>query len=117
MQKEKAPNTAATVQGARKMEYIQGENTTKSPAGQGLFQAASALDDLGTQLSVALGLLNLVADSLELAPHPEGSRMVLADTLTMYTDSLWVLFRFLEGLQGEAKAQADHFYQERRRVP
>lgn len=28
MQKEKAPNTAATVQGASKIEHIQGENTT-----------------------------------------------------------------------------------------
>lgn len=117
MQKEKAPSTAATMQGARKMEHIQGENTTKSPAGQGLFQAASALDDLGTQLSVALGLLNLVTDSLELASHPKDTHLIPANSLTMYTDSLWVLFRFLEGLQGEAKAQADHFYQERRRVP
>ena len=117
MQKEKAPNTAATVQGARKMEHIQGENTTKSPAGQGLFQAASALDDLGTQLSVALGLLNLVADSLELAPHPEGSRMVLADTLTMYTDSLWVLADHLRTAKEAVQKDTARLYQERRRVP
>lgn len=115
MQKEKAPSTAATMQGAY-IEQNHKENTTKSLAGQGLFQAASALDDLGTQLSTALGLLNLVTDSMELASHPEGSRIVPTDTLAVYTDSLWVLFRFLEGLQGEAKAQAERFYQERRRA-
>lgn len=81
--------------------------------GQNLRACSQIADDNIPSLEAA----NRLADSLELAPHPEGSRMVLADTLTMYTDSLWVLFRFLEGLQGEAKAQADHFYQERRRVP
>ena len=114
-EKKKAPLEAATSKSAN-VEHIQGQDTTKSPAGQGLFQAASALDDLGTQLSTALGLLNLVTDSMELASHPEGSRIVPADTLAVYTDSLWVLFRFLEGLQGEAKAQAERFYQERRRA-
>lgn len=49
MQKEKAPSTAATMQGAY-IEQNHKENTTKSPAGQGLLQAATALECLGIEL-------------------------------------------------------------------
>lgn len=42
-EKKKAPLEAATSKSA-KMEHIQQENTTKTPAGQGLFQAAAETD-------------------------------------------------------------------------
>lgn len=113
--KKKAPLEAATSKSA-KTEHIQTKYTTKEPRGQALFEAASALDDLGTQLSAALGLLNLVTESMEPDGRPEGSRLIPADILTTYADSLWVLFRYLEGLQMEAKAQAERFYQEGRRA-
>ncbi|MFR5134763.1 MAG: hypothetical protein ACLTEG_06660 [Acutalibacter sp.] len=42
-EKKKAPLEAATSKSA-KMEHIQLEDTTKTPAGQGLFQAAAETD-------------------------------------------------------------------------
>lgn len=42
-EKKKAPLEAATSKSA-KMEHIQRQNTTKTPAGQGLFQAAAETD-------------------------------------------------------------------------
>ena len=42
-EKKKAPLEAATSKSAN-VEHIQGQDTTKTPAGQGLFQAAAETD-------------------------------------------------------------------------
>ena len=113
MQKEKAPSTAATMQGASKIEHNQIKDTTKSPAGQGFVLAVTSLEAASLGLTMAESLCTLLTQGM----GEETSGPMQPQRVGMFSDSLWVLFRFLEGLQGEAKAQADHFYQERRRVP
>lgn len=110
--KKKAPLEAATSKSAN-VEHIQGENTTKSGDWQGFVLAVTSLEAASLGLTMAESLCTLLTQGM----GEETSGPMQPQRVGMFSDSLWVLFRFLEGLQGEAKAQADHFYQERRRVP
>lgn len=111
--KKKAPSTAATMQGASKIEHNQEQDSTKSGDWQGFSLATTSLEAASLGLTMAESLCTLLAQGM----GEETGGPMQPERVGMYADSLWVLFRFLEGLQGEAKAQADHFYQERRRVP
>ena len=110
--KKEAPLEAATSKSA-KTKHNQIKDTTKSPAGQGFVLAVTSLEAASLGLTMAESLCTLLAQGM----GEETSGPMQPERVGMFSDSLWVLFRFLEGLQGEAKAQADHFYQERRRVP
>jgi hypothetical protein len=113
MQKEKAPNTAATVQGARKMEYIQGENTTKSPAGQGFVLAVTSLEAASLGLTMAESLCTLLAQGM----GEETSGPMQPERVGMYSDSLWVLADHLRTAKEAVQQDTARLYQERRRVP
>lgn len=102
MQKEKAPGTAATVQGASKIEHIQGQDTTKTPEGQGLFQAASALECLGIELGQTRQLVGLLVENLE----QEGTDTMQPERVKVYSDCLWVLFDRLRTLEDVANSEA-----------
>ena len=103
MQKEKAPSTAATMQGAIK-EHIQNKITTEPPKKQGDFSPAVVLDDVGTRLGMATSLLAIIAESLEdEAPSGFGPALALRNRAEYYTDSLWILREFLLDIQREAK--------------
>ena len=112
MQKEKAPSTAATMQGAY-IEQNHKENTTKSPAGQGLFQAATALECLGIELGQTRQLVGLLVENLE----QEGTDTMQPERVGMYSDSLWVLADHLRTAKEAVQQDTARLYQERRRVP
>ena len=105
MQKEKAPSTAATMQGAY-IEQNHKENTTKSPAGQGLFQAATALECLGIELGQTRQLVGLLVENLE----QEGTDTMQPERVKVYSDCLWVLFDRLRTQEDVAQSEAAHTY-------
>lgn len=103
MQKEKAPSTAATMQGAIK-EHIQNKITTEPHKKQGDFSPAVVLDDVGTRLGMAISLCGLLEEGLEdEIPSDSGLALFLKDRVKYYTDSLWILREFLLDIQREAK--------------
>lgn len=104
--KKKAPSTAATMQGASKIEHIQGQDTTKTPAGQGLFQAATALECLGIELGQTRQLVGLLVENLE----QEGTDTMQPERVKVYSDCLWVLFDRLRTLEDVAQSEAAHTY-------
>lgn len=104
--KKKAPSTAATMQGASKIEHIQGQDTTKPPAGQGLFQAATALECLGIELGQTRQLVGLLVENLE----QEGTDTMQPERVKVYSDCLWVLFDRLRTLEDVAQSEAAHTY-------
>lgn len=103
--KKKAPLEAATSKSAN-VEHIQLENTTKSPAGQGLFQAATALECLGIELGQTRQLVGLLVENLE----QEGTDTMQPERVKVYSDCLWVLFDRLRTLEDVANSEACQFY-------
>lgn len=104
-EKKKAPLEAATSKSA-KTEHIQEQDTTKIPAGQGLFQAATALECLGTELGQTRQLVGLLVENLE----QEGTDTMQPERVKVYSDCLWVLFDRLRTLEDVAQSEAAHTY-------
>ena len=105
-EKKKAPSTAATMQGASKIEHNQEQDSTKIPAGQGLFQAATALECLGIELGQTRQLVGLLVENLE----QEGTDTMQPERVKVYSDCLWVLFDRLRTLEDVAQSEAAHTY-------
>ena len=108
-EKKKAPLEAATSKSA-KTEHIQEQDTTKIPAGQGLFQAATALECLGIELGQTRQLVGLLVENLE----QEGKDSIRPERVKVYSDCLWVLFDHLGTLGNVANSEAAHYYQKGR---
>ena len=104
-EKKKTPLEAATSKSV-KVEHIQVENTTKIPQGQGLFQAATALECLGIELGQTRQLVGLLVENLE---H-EGTDTMQPERVKVYSDCLWVLFDRLRTLEDVANSEACQFY-------
>ena len=110
-EKKKAPQEAATSKSAN-VEHIREQNTTKSPAGQGLFQAATALECLGIELGQTRQLVGLLVENLE---H-EGTDTMQPERVKVYSDCLWVLFDRLRTLEDVAQSEAAHTYGSKKRA-
>ncbi len=104
-EKKKAPLEAATSKSA-KTEHIQEQDTTKIPAGQGLFQAATALECLGIEPGQTRQLVGLLVENLE----QEGTDTMQPERVKVYSDCLWVLFDRLRTLEDVAQSEAAHTY-------
>lgn len=105
IQTKKAPLEAATSKSAN-VEHIREQDTTKTPEGQGLFQAATALECLGIELGQTRQLVGLLVKNLE---H-EGTDTMQTERVKVYSDCLWVLFDRLRTLEDVANSEACQFY-------
>lgn len=78
----------------------------KTPEGQGLFQAATALECLGIELGQTRQLVGLLVENLE----QEGTDTMQPERVKVYSDCLWVLFDRLRTLEDVAQSEAAHTY-------
>lgn len=104
-EKKKAPLEAATSKSAN-VEHNREQDTTKIPAGQGLFQAATVLECLGIELGQTRQLVGLLVENLE----QEGTDTMQPERVKVYSDCLWVLFDRLRTLEDVAQSEAAHTY-------
>lgn len=87
--KEKAPCTAATMQGRN--DNVQEKYNIISQERQEGFRMAGALESLATEIEQTRQLVGLLVDSLE----DEGKDSIRPARVKVYSDSLWVLFDHL----------------------
>lgn len=102
--KEKAPCTAATMQG--RDNNVQEQYNTTSQERQEAFRLATALESLATDIEQAQQLVGLLAENLD----EEGRKEMRPERIKSYTASLWVLFDHLRTLRGVAESDADYYY-------
>ena len=101
--KEKAPSTAATMQGRN--DNVQEQYTTANQERQEGFRMAGALESLATEIEQTRQLVGLLVDSLE----DEGKDSIRPARVKVYSDSLWVLFDHLGTLGDVANSEAAHY--------
>ena len=106
--KEKAPCTAATMQGRN--DNAQEKYNIISQERQEGFRMAGALESLATEIEQTRQLVGLLVDSLE----DEGKDSIRPARGMVYSDSLWVLFDHLGTLGNVANSEAAHYYQKGR---
>lgn len=106
--KEKAPCTAATMQG--RDNNVQEQYNTANQERQEGFRMAGALESLATEIEQTRQLVGLLVDSLE----DEGKDSIRPARVKVYSDSLWVLFDHLGTLGDVANSEAAHYYQKGR---
>ena len=110
--KKKAPSTAATVQGASKMEHIQEQDTTKAGDWQGFVLAVTSLEAASLGLTMAESLCTLLAQGM----GEETSSPMQPERVGMYADSLWMLADHLRTAKEAVQQDTARLYQERRRT-
>lgn len=101
--KEKAPCTAATMQGRN--DNVQEQYNTANQERQEGFRMAGALESLATEIEQTRQLVGLLVDSLE----DEGKDSIRPERVKVYSDSLWVLFDHLGTLGDVANSEAAHY--------
>lgn len=106
--KEKAPCTAATMQGRN--DNAQEKYNIISQERQEGFRMAGALESLATEIEQTRQLVGLLVDSLE----DEGKDSIRPARVKVYSDSLWVLFDHLGTLGNVANSEAANYYQKGR---
>lgn len=102
--KEKAPCTAATMQG--RDNNVQEQYNTTSQERQEAFRLATALESLATDIEQAQQLVGLLAENLD----EEGRKEMRPERIKIYIASLWVLFDHLRTLRGVAESDAAYYY-------
>lgn len=102
--KEKAPCTAATMQGRN--DNVQEKYNIISQERQEGFRMAGALESLATEIEQTRQLVGLLVENLD----EEGQKEMRPERIKIYTASLWVLFDHLRTLRGVAESDAAYYY-------
>lgn len=111
-EKKKAPSTAATMQGASKIEYNQEQDSTKSGDWQGFSLATTGLEAASLGLTMAESLCTLLAQGM----GEETGGPMQPERVGMYADSLWMLADHLRTAKEAVQRDTARLYQERRRA-
>ena len=105
-EKKKAPSTAATMQGASKIEHNQEQDSTKSGDWQGFSLATTSLEAASLGLTMAESLCTLLAQGM----GEETGGPMQPERVKVYSGCLWVLFDRLRTLEDVAQSEAAHTY-------